>query len=485
MRNWTFLTLGLALLIGVTSCGESFRSKDAPAVARRVVISGPAMVETVRADGTLVLADGALVRLQGIDLPAAVVRSEAMGASLQAFVQKRVEGTGGQVWLLVDGADPEGLANAVVTVRLQPENRGSTLNEQVLQAGLAVFRCRTAQVTRRTELFAAAQAAQKAGAGWFGQGQARRLEAPGYLNGAVIGLYHQIESIDYHQHIDELREAGFQHVSLLFPGFIEKVDSVEIRRDLSRTVTDARLIETIRYAKHRGMSVLLLPIVLIREPGDEDWRGVLKPKDLGKWWQNYSSFLDHYLDIAESTGVDLFSVGSELGSLEDQTDVWNRIILNARGRYRGMLTYSANWDHGDVAEFFPSLDVVGMSAYFSLTEKRDPTVEELVAEWRRVAKELRELVKRHGRPLILTELGYASQDGINQDPWNYVMNTDEIDLQEQSDCFEAFRRVAPEMEFLTGAYFYDYYDQGGVQDWSYSPRGKPAMLQWTRWARQK
>ena len=227
------------------------------------------------------------------------------------------------------------------------------------------------------------------------------------------------------------------------------------------------------------MSVLLLPIVLILDPGDEDWRGVLKPKDLGQWWQNYSSFLDHYLDIAESTGVDLFSVGSELGSLEDQTDVWNRVILNARGRYRGLLTYSANWDHGDVAEFFPSLDVVGMSAYFSLTEKRDPTVEELVVEWRRVAKGLRELVKRHGRPLILTELGYASQDGINQDPWNYVMNTDEIDLQEQSDCFEAFRRVAPEMEFLSGAYFYDYYDQGGVQDWSYSPRGKPAMAQWS------
>ena len=485
MRNWTLLAFGLALLIGVTAWGEFFLSKDETGVASPVLLSGPAVVGAVRTDGTLVLTDGAVVRLQGIDLPAVVVRSEAMGVRLQAFVQQRLEATGGRVWLVVDGEDPEGVTSGVVTVRLRPENRGSTLNEAVLQRGLAVFRCRTAQVTRRAELFASAQAAQNRGVGWFGQGKARQLDAPGYLNGAVIGLYHQIESIDYHQQLDELREAGFQHVSLLFPGFIEKVDSVDIRRNLSRTVTDARLIETIGYAKHRGMSVLLLPIVLILDPGDEDWRGVLKPKDLGQWWQNYSSFLDHYLDIAESTGVDLFSVGSELGSLEDQTDVWNRVILNARGRYRGLLTYSANWDHGDVAEFFPSLDVVGMSAYFSLTEKRDPTVEELVVEWRRVAKGLRELVKRHGRPLILTELGYASQDGINQDPWNYVMNTDEIDLQEQSDCFEAFRRVAPEMEFLSGAYFYDYYDQGGVQDWSYSPRGKPAMAQWSRWARQK
>ncbi|MEE2887704.1 MAG: hypothetical protein VX951_09780 [Planctomycetota bacterium] len=484
MPNRTLLTTALTSLIGLLGCVESPVSAP-PSNPAPAVPSGVATVRSVRADGSLLLSDGRAVSLQGVELPDEAVRFDGMGEGLRARVEEYLSPNAGKVWLTVDGKDPDGVTEGVALVRLQPDDDATTLNEDLLRAGLAVFSCRTAEVSRRDELFAASRTAQRLRAGWFGRGRARRLDRLVYLNGACMGLYHQIESHDYHRHLDELHQAGFRHVSLLFPVFLDKVDSVDIRRDLARTVTDARLIETIGYARHLGMSVMLLPIVLILEPGEDDWRGVLKPKDLGQWWRNYNRFLCHYLDIAESTGVDVVSLGSELGSLEGQTLRWKRLILNARGRYRGLLTYSANWDHGDVAEFFPALDAVGMTAYFSLTEKLNPTVEELVAAWRRVAKELEGLVKRHGRPLILTELGYASQDGINRDPWNYTMNTEQIDLQEQRDCFEAFLRVAPEMDFLKGAYFYDYYPDGGGQDWTYSPRGKPAMAQWVRWAQAK
>ncbi|MHC4078655.1 MAG: hypothetical protein ACYST0_09490, partial [Planctomycetota bacterium] len=58
-------------------------------------------------------------------------------------------------------------------------------------------------------------------------------------------------------------------------------------------------------------------------------------------------------------------------------------------------------------------------------------------------------------------------------------------LEEQAQCFAAFRAVAPDMSFLGGAYFFDYFDDGGTNDWSYSPRGKPALAEWKRWARLK
>ena len=481
----TSLTIMMSLLAGLAGCESEDPRPDPPSNPVPRVPSGEASVQGVQADGSLLLADGRTVRLQGVELPDTVVRSEGMADRLRRRVEEYLGASGGRVWLTVDGGDPDGVTDGVVMLRSAPGADTRTLNEELLRAGLGVFSCRTPQVSRRAELFAAAQTAQRLRAGWFGAGRPRRLEGLPFLNGAVIGLYHQIESQDYHRHLDELRGAGFDHVSFLFPGFLQKVDSVEIRRDLARTVTDARLMETIAYAKGLGLSVMLLPIVLILEPGEEDWRGVLRPRDPGRWWRNYNRFLCHYLDIAESAGVDLFSVGSELGSLEDQTPAWKRLILNARGRYRGLLTYSANWDHAATAEFFPSLDAVGMTAYFSLTDKLDPSFEELVTEWRRVPRDLGELVKRHNRPLIFTELGYASQDGINRDPWNYTMNVEAVDLQEQRDCFEAFLTVAPEMGFLRGAYFYDYYPDGGVQDWTYSPRGKPAMEQWGRWANRK
>ena len=162
--------------------------------------------------------------------------------------------------------------------------------------------------------------------------------------------------------------------------------------------------------------------------------------------------------------------------------MWEHLILKARGRFRGRLTYSANWDHAHVPKFFPSLDFVGMSAYFSLTDERNPEFEELVAGWRRVGAEVGALASRFDKPVVFTELGYASQDGINRNPWNYLMNTGELDLLEQARCFSAFLEVAPELSWLRGAYFYDYFDPGGPDDGGYSPRGKPAMEEWKRWA---
>lgn len=431
--------------------------------------------------GVLELQDGRRVGLQGITLPAAAVRPQGFAAQLNRAITDAIGAAGNRVWVTPDSGRQPGV-DLVASVRVAADGR--SISEELLEKGLAVFSCRTAGVIDMRDLAAAAARAQRKKLGWFATSWARKFKALPYLNGAVLGLHHQDSRTDYHRQIDELAAAGFQHLGLLFSAFVNKVDSVEIRRDHKRTVRDGRLIETIGYARKKGMSLMLLPIVLILDPGDDDWRGLLRPKDEDQWWQNYDRFVAHYADICEHTGVDIFCVGSELGSLEDRTATWERIIQNTRGRYGGMLTYSANWDHAATPRFFKKLDVVGMTAYFSLTKKLDPTAAELDVEWRRVAREIEKTHAWHGRPLMFTELGYASQNGINRDPWNYTMDVDDIDLQEQADCFAAFARVAPAIKILRGAYFYDYYDRGGVEDWSYSPRGKPAMKAWRRWAKR-
>jgi endonuclease YncB( thermonuclease family) len=456
-------------------------------VAASVIAQSPkrvvfrAAVKTVLDGGVLELEDGRKVGLQGVTLPSSAVRTPGFAARLKTALVETIRGGGNRVWVTPDSGSQPGV-DLVASVRVRKDGR--SINEELIEKGLAVFTCRTSGVIDMRDLASAAGRAQRKKLGWFAASHARRLDTLPYLNGAVLGLHHQDSRTDYHRQIDELTAAGFQHLCLLFSVFINKVDSVEIRRDHKRTVRDGRLIQTIGYAKKKGMSLMLLPIVLILHPGDDDWRGLLRPKNEGQWWQNYDRFVAHYADICEHTGVDILSIGSELGSLEDRTATWERIIANTRGRYCGMLTYSANWDHAETPRFFKKLDVVGMTAYFSLTKKRDPTVSEIEAEWRRVGKEVQKTHAWHGRPLIFTELGYASQNGINRDPWNYTMDVDAIDLQEQADCFSAFLNVAPSIKILRGAYLYDYYDSGGKGDWSYSPRGKPAMEVWRKWAKR-
>ena len=49
--------------------------------------------------------------------------------------------------------------------------------------------------------------------------------------------------------------------------------------------------DAVRLAHDRGMSVVLLPILFIRETGPDDWRGSLAPSDWSAWWRAYEEFI--------------------------------------------------------------------------------------------------------------------------------------------------------------------------------------------------
>ena len=429
-----------------------------------------------------VLESGVKVRLQGISLPTASVRpSDCVDRLRFRLSELLAPGYLKDVWFFPDGSlEPDDEADVVACVRSTPS--GQSFNALVVAEGLAVANCRTAEVVELGPLMRAARRAQTRRVGWWSAVEKRARRTMPFLNGAVLGLHARGSVGDYDQHLDELADLGFRHVCLTFPGFLENVSSHRIDRHGPRTVSDRVLIETIEGARRRGMTILLLPIVLLRDDGDDDWRGVLRPTDEQRFWIAYDRFLAHYLDIAESTGVEMFSIGSEFSSLEDRHQTWERLIANARARYTGMLTYSANWDHVSTAKWFGGLDFVGMTAYFSLTDKRDPTFDELVAAWNDRAESLQRDLARLGRPVVFTEIGYCSQDGANTDPWNYVMNREDVDLREQADCFAAFAQSLPSLPALHGAYFFEYFDRGGPRDSGYSPRGKPALDVWRDWA---
>ncbi|MCA8941513.1 MAG: thermonuclease family protein, partial [Planctomycetes bacterium] len=341
-----------------------------------------AWVEGIEGGDCLRLRDGARVRLQGISLPTPCVRSSDCVARLREFLRERVVGR--EVVLQRDGTPPADDDADHLALVFESPGRPS-INAQLLERGLALFSCRSTVASSRDALLAAARRAQVQRRGLFASTPRGPVESLPFLNGAVLGLHHRDPAQAYDRELDELAELGFRHLTLIFSAFLDDVTAWRIDRHHPRSVRDDRLIATIRTARERhGMTVTLLPIVLLEHAGDDDWRGTIRPDPEERFWLEYDAFLSHYLDVAESTGVEMFSIGSEYGSLEDRTETWLRLIENARGRYTGLLTYSANWDHVHVPKFFDALDAVGMTAYFSLTEEDDPSRDRLVDAWRRV-----------------------------------------------------------------------------------------------------
>jgi Glycoside Hydrolase Family 113 len=294
--------------------------------------------------------------------------------------------------------------------------------------------------------------------------------------GMTLGLYHADPEHSYVTQIDEIADLGVDSVSLVVVWMQESVHSEAIDIVDGRTVPDDRLIETIRVAHGRGLRVFLFPIVLLRTAGEGEWRGRFAPEDTGVWFASYRSHLVRLARLAASEEVELLSIGSELSSLEHHTDQWRRTIGAVRSVFPGTLTYSANWDHLGVIEFWRDLDFVSLSAYFILAERPDAPQSWLDGAW---VHHRDEILGWHSAtvpemPLVVAEVGYASQDGIAQHPWDYTQQST-VDLEEQRMCYTAFIRAWHGVGPLRGAYFYEWgRGEGGPDDRNYTPRGKPA-----------
>src|SRR5436853_410740 len=89
--------------------------------------------------------------------------------------------------------------------------------------------------------------------------------------------------------------------------------------------------------------------------------------------QSIDDILYHYSWIAEKHGVDVFILGSELVSTESNVEEWRKTIDMVRGTFKGLVTYSANWDHYRDVGFWSELDFVSMNCYYKLGENHNVT----------------------------------------------------------------------------------------------------------------
>jgi hypothetical protein len=116
--------------------------------------------------------------------------------------------------------------------------------------------------------------------------------------------------------------------------------------------------------------------------------------------------------LARYTGAELFSVGVELQRTVERPE-WRDLIAAVRRIYPGAVTYAANWGGGaDRAAFWDRLDAVGVDAYYPLAGETSGVDDRKLAEGaHRVVERLGGLARRTGKPVILTEVGFAARRG--------------------------------------------------------------------------
>ena len=209
---------------------------------------------------------------------------------------------------------------------------------------------------------------------------------------------------------------------------MERRTSTEIRPVANRSNADDVVRRAISELHALGLRVMLKPHVDVE---DGTWRAQIEPADRARWFESYAAFIDHYVAIASETRVEMLVIGTELASMSGarHADDWALLIARVRTRYPGLLTYAANGvepgDEFTSVAFWPELDLVGVDVYTPLTDKTNPTRQELAAGWRRnryghdMVAAFSNLQKAQGKPLLFTEIGYRSGDGANRAPWDW------------------------------------------------------------------
>ncbi|NNC94671.1 MAG: hypothetical protein HKN92_03855 [Chitinophagales bacterium] len=305
---------------------------------------------------------------------------------------------------------------------------------------------------------------------------------------------HRISSEDFLP----LTETNANWISLIPFAYMRNHNSSKV--NMANNVTyywgesDKGIITSAQYAKDHGLKIMLKPQIWLINMSEGQWRGTIRmdtEKEWNEWFASYELFIIHYAKMAEEYSYEAFCIGTELHlAAKYHPDKWRALIKKIRSVYNGELTYAANWsqEFRDVS-FWDELDFIGIQAYFPLSQKTTPSVEELVLGWESHKQQIRNVSKQYKKDVIFTEIGYKSSVDAAIEPWIWPSQADrslsKISLQTQSNCYEAFFKVFWHEKWFLGVHFWEWYpknnDAGGPSDFGFTPQNKPAIETLKRW----
>ena len=261
--------------------------------------------------------------------------------------------------------------------------------------------------------------------------------------------------------LKQLAGVGANAVAFVVTWYTPSINSTDIYTTVA-TASDGALIWAMQHAESLGLKVIIKPHL---DSQDGQWRAYINPPNAAAWFASYSAMIDHYAVLANRYGADMLCIGSELISLSTNptyASYWTSLIAGVRQRlkFRGRLTYSANWGSRGFGEEFPrltfwsQLDYLGISAYFPLSTQPDPSVGSMKRAWATwQASAIFRFHARQRKPLLFTEIGYRSAQGTSEAPFDSGGGR-QPDQQAQANCYEALFESWATVPWFAGSMFW-------------------------------
>lgn len=251
---------------------------------------------------------------------------------------------------------------------------------------------------------------------------------------------------------------GANWVRLNVPFYQDNVQSTQVYRRSEDAISDEEYIHFVETAHRLGMRVLVEH--MIDSSGwAESWAGEIGTRfteaQWVEWFASYEKMILRYAQLAESTGTDYLIITSELDSTTQREQEWRALIAKVRQIYHGKISmaYSEELPLQQV-QFWDALDAIDIHPYYlDLPGVTDPTVDQLTQAFTPYVDRLETLSKKWNKPILITEIGFWSVHTMTQN-YNNLNSSSQIDLQEQTDLFQAVVNSFYGKEWLEGIFWY-------------------------------
>ena len=264
---------------------------------------------------------------------------------------------------------------------------------------------------------------------------------------------------------------GIDAIALVPYGFT-KLGSTDIRTAGARSWENDEGVEQLaRLAHSLGLKVMLKPQL---------WVGGGWPADLdvpaaqrAEWFAAYARFLEHYARMAARIHADVFCIGNEFAKLSRHQNEWRALVALARTHYPGPLTYGAvQGEEFEQLQFWDALDYIGISNYYPLPDDLSTAA---------VAAKIEAVHRRFGKPVLFVEAGFGTYADSHRQPWSD--SGDRLSPEQQARAYESLLRGFWDKPWFAGVYWWKLGSnrQGGPEDGSHSPWGKPALEVMKKW----
>ncbi len=240
--------------------------------------------------------------------------------------------------------------------------------------------------------------------------------------------------------------------------------------------------ETIKQAQQHGLKIMLKPQVWC----GGGWIGSLdfdKKADWEKWEKSYEDYILPFAELAEEKCIDILCIGTEIKqSAIKRPQFWNLLIHKIRSRYAGLITYAANWDEYHELKFWPKLDYIGIDAYFPLSDKTTPEMEDLMFPLEQVLTTIENFSKLHKKKILFTEYGYLSVDGCAGKTWELESNLQSLNYNPtaQANAIQTLLECCSKKGFWAGGFIWKWYPETHTMrrglEKDHTPQGKLAEV---------